>query len=195
MTTGVDYYRKLGVRSSINAVGAGTAVGGSGPPKAVREAMEVASQGYVKMDELFERSGAFLADLLGTEAVYVTSGGAAALTLSAAACMTGTDTARIDALPDATGMKSEILVQKKHIPSYDRCLRAAGATMAEVGGDESCTEEELAAAIGPTPRPSTTRILPTATTPGSTGGRIRRETRISSPSTTPAGSRGRTASP
>ena len=111
--------------------------------------MEVASQGYVKMDELFERSGAFLADLLGTEAVYVTSGGAAALTLSAAACMTGTDTASIHALPDATGMKSEILVQKKHIPSYDRCLRAAGATMVEVGGDESCTEEELASAIGP----------------------------------------------
>ena len=149
MSTAVDYYKKLGVRSSINAVGAGTAVGGSGPPKAVREAMEVASQGYVKMDELFERSGAFLADLLGTEAVYVTSGGAAALTLSAAACMTGTDTARIHALPDATGMKSEILVQKKHIPSYDRCLRAAGATMAEVGGDESCTDDELAAAIGP----------------------------------------------
>ena len=121
MSEAVDYYKKLGVRSSINAVGAGTAVGGSGPPKAVREAMEVASQGYVKMDELFERSGAFLADLLGTEAVYVTSGGAAALTLSAAACMTGMDTARIDALPDATGMKSEILVQKKHIPSYDRC--------------------------------------------------------------------------
>ena len=105
--------------------------------------MEVASQGYVKMDELFERSGAFLADLLGTESVYVTSGGAAALTLSAAACMTGTDTARIHALPDAAGMKSEILVQKKHIPSYDRCLRAAGATIVEAGGDESCTEDEL----------------------------------------------------
>ncbi len=149
MSTGVDYYKKLGVRSSINAVGAGTAVGGSGPPKAVREAMEVASQGYVKMDELFERSGAFLADLLGTEAVYVTSGGAAALTLSAAACMTGTDTDRIHALPDTTGMKSEILVQKKHIPSYDRCLRAAGATIVEAGGADSCTEDELASAIGP----------------------------------------------
>ena len=40
-------------------------------------------------------------------------------------------------------------MQKKHIPSYDRCLRAAGATMVEVGGDESCTDEELASAIGP----------------------------------------------
>ena len=145
------------------------------------------------MDELFERSGAFLADLLGTEAVYVTSGGAAALTLSAAACMTGMDTARIDALPDTTGMKSEILVQKKHIPSYDRCLRAAGATIVEAGGDDSCTEEELASAIGPTPRPSTTRTRPTATTPGSTDGRIRRATRTSCPSTTRPGSRGRTA--
>ncbi len=146
---GVDYYRKLGVRSSINAVGAGTVVGGSGPPKAVREAMETASQGYVRMEELFERSGAFLADLLGTEAAYITSGGAAALTLSAAACIAGTDLDRIDALPDTTGMKSEILVQKKHQASYDRCLRASGATMVEVGGDSSCTNAELEAAIGP----------------------------------------------
>jgi len=146
---GVDYYRKLGVRSSINAVGAGTAVGGSGPPKAVREAMETASQGYVRMEELFEKSGAFLADLLGTEAAYITSGGAAALTLSAAACIAGTDLDRIDALPDTTGMKSEILVQKKHQASYDRCLRASGATMVDVGGDSSCTNEEMEAAIGP----------------------------------------------
>ena len=31
MSAAVDYYRKLGVRSSINAVGAGTAVGGVRP--------------------------------------------------------------------------------------------------------------------------------------------------------------------
>jgi L-seryl-tRNA(Ser) seleniumtransferase len=146
---GTDYYRKLGVRRSINAVGAGTTVGGSGPPKAVREAMETASLGYVRMDELSERSGAFLADLLGTEAVYITSGGAAALTMSTAACMAGTDPDKIYALPVTTGMKSEVLVQKKHQASYDRCLRAAGATLVEVGGDESCTNEELEAAIGP----------------------------------------------
>jgi L-seryl-tRNA(Ser) seleniumtransferase len=63
--------------------------------------------------------------------------------------MTGTDTGKIDALPDASGMKNEILVQKKHNAGYDRCLRAAGATMIEVGDDDSCTEEQLEAAIGP----------------------------------------------
>ena len=95
--------------------------------------MEAASLGYVRMDELFERSGVFIADLLGTEAAQVTSGGAAALTLSAAACMAGADPDRVHALPDTTGMKSEVLVQKK-APGGLRSLPAGRWREAYGGG-------------------------------------------------------------
>lgn len=145
----VTVYEKLGVRGSINAIGTGTMVGGSGPPEFVREKMEEVSTSFVDMPQLMARSGEFVADLVGTEAAFITSGGAAALTMSAAACMAGTDSDKLARLPDTTGMKNEILVFKKHIKSYDRCLAAAGAKIIEVGDDSSCSINQLESAIGP----------------------------------------------
>ena len=45
----VGVYEFLGVPRSINAVGTGTVVGGSGPPDFVREKIEEASRGFVDM--------------------------------------------------------------------------------------------------------------------------------------------------
>ena len=145
----VSVYERLGVRPSINAVGTGTVVGGSGPPKIVREKMEEVSQSFADMGELLQKSGAFVAEVMGAEAAFVTSGGAAALALSAAACMAGTDPEKLSRLPDTTGMKNEVLVQKKHFDSYDRVIASAGATLIEVGDDTSCTNEQMENAIGP----------------------------------------------
>jgi L-seryl-tRNA(Ser) seleniumtransferase len=39
----------------------------------------------------------------------------------------------MDRLPDTTGMRNEIVVQRGHRNSYDHALRAAGATLVEVG--------------------------------------------------------------
>ena len=48
----VSVYEKLGVHASINAVGTGTVVGGSGPPDFVREKMEEVSTSFTDMGEL-----------------------------------------------------------------------------------------------------------------------------------------------
>ena len=103
-----DILEELGVRPVINAAGNGTILGGSTPSPAVREAMERANLHFVEMRELLEKSGEYIAGVLGTEAAYVTSGCAAALTLSTAACMAGTDPEKIGRLLDTTGMKNEI---------------------------------------------------------------------------------------
>lgn len=145
----IGVYERLGVHSSINAFGTGTMVGGSGPSKIVREKMEEVSEGFADMTELLTKSGEFIADLMGTEAAFVTSGGAAALALSAAACMAGTDPEKLEQLPDTTGMKNEILVQKKHFASWDRAIMTSGARLIEVGDDNSCTNKQLEDAIGP----------------------------------------------
>ena len=146
---GVSVFERLGVRASINAVGTGTLVGGSGPPEIVREKMEEASQGFTDMGELLARSGEFVAGLVGTEAAFVTSGGAAALALSAAAWIAGADPDRLSRLPDTTGLKNEILVQKKRFGIYDRILASSGAKLVEIGTDVACTPEQLEDAIGP----------------------------------------------
>ena len=52
----VSVYERLGVRPSINAVGTGTVVGGSGPPKIVGEKMEEASWSFTDMGELLTRA-------------------------------------------------------------------------------------------------------------------------------------------
>ena len=72
-------YDRLGVRPIINGVGAITKLGGSIPPPAVARAIEEASSRYVVMSDLLEQSGRYIANLLGVEAAYVTSGAAAGL--------------------------------------------------------------------------------------------------------------------
>ena len=142
-------YRRLGVRPVINAQGNRTVLGGSTPGPEVKAAMDQADGSYVKMQDLLDRTGEFIADLLDVEAAYVTSGCAAALALSAAACMTGDDPCKISQLPDTTGLKSEILIQKAHRYSYDRSFTVPGAKLVEVGTDDACSAEQLDAAIGP----------------------------------------------
>jgi L-seryl-tRNA(Ser) seleniumtransferase len=79
----------------------------------------------------------------GAEAGLVTSGSFAALTMGAAACLTGTDEERIQALPQVTWPKRECLMQKAHRFSYDRAYRVAGMTLVEVE-----SREELRNAVG-----------------------------------------------
>ena len=149
MFSGGNVLAKLGVRPVINAQGNLTTLGGSTSPVEIRAAMDEANENWVEMEELLEKSGEFIAGVLGTESAYVTSGCAAALTLSTAACMAGDDPDKIGQLPDTTGMKNEFLIQKAQRYAFDRCFTLAGGKLVEVGDDVGCTAEELAQAIGP----------------------------------------------
>ena len=142
-----DYYSKLGIKPVINAVGNQTIYGGSTPTGAVKEAMELSETNYVVMEELFQKSGDHIAKLLGTEAGYVTSGAAAAITLSVAGCMAGTDKEKIAILPRTDGMKNEIIIQKPQRYTYDRCFELSGAKLIEAGTSDVCTESDLEKAI------------------------------------------------
>lgn len=145
----ISVYERLGVRRVINAWGVATELGGWGQSEHVTRAMEEANRGTVEMQELLRKSGDFIADLLGVEAAFVTSGGAAAQALSVAACMAGTDPDRIARLPDTTGMKNEVVIQKRNRYMFDRCYTLTGASLTEAGDDEGTTEDDLDAVIGP----------------------------------------------
>ncbi len=126
-------YDDLGVRPVINAAGTLTRLGGSMMPPEVVEAMVQAAGRCVRMEELQERAGRIIADATGAEDGYVTCGAAAGLTLAAAAAVAGLDIHKMERLPDTTGLKNEIIVQRPHRNSYDHALRAAGARLIEVG--------------------------------------------------------------
>ena len=144
-----EIYRELGAEPVINATGSVTLLGGSTPIPEVKEAMERANSAWIPLIELQVKAGDAIAQMLDVPAAYITSGAGSALTLATAAVMAGEDDDRIQQLPDTSGMKSEILIQKRQRYWYDRCLQFAGASLVEFGSDEKTTREDLERAIGP----------------------------------------------
>src|SRR5216684_2013089 len=137
-----DFFKELGVRGFINAAEPFTALTGSLMTREVAEAWDYAVPRYARLDELHDAVGRRIATMIGCEAAMVTSGAAAALTLGTAACMTGTDRNKIHRLPDTTGMKTEVIIQKSHRYGYDHAVRNCGIRYVEVE-----TVEELERAV------------------------------------------------
>lgn len=136
------YTQMLGLKPHLPAMDHITALGGSRMPSEVMQAMIEANEHFVDMHELTRAAGARLAEVLGAEAALVTSGSFSAMILGAAACLTGNDEAKIDALPHPTWSKRECLTQASGRFGYDRAYRAAGMTMISVE-----TREQFANAI------------------------------------------------
>ncbi len=126
-------YHRLNVPTLINAAGTLTRLGGSLMDAEVVQAMADASRSFVRMDQLHAAAGKRIAKLTRAEAGLVTAGAAASLTLAAAACLAQIDFARMDLLPDTSGMPNEIIIPRSHRNGYDHALRAAGARLVEVG--------------------------------------------------------------
>ena len=137
-----DFFKELGVRPFINAAGTYTMLTASLMPPEVVQAWQYCARTYVNLDRLHDAVGAKIASMIGCEAAMVTAGAASALTLGTAACMTGTDRANIRRLPDTTGMKTEVIIQKTHHYGYEHAVRNCGIRFVDV-----VTREELERAI------------------------------------------------
>ncbi|MDX2179527.1 MAG: aminotransferase class V-fold PLP-dependent enzyme [Bryobacteraceae bacterium] len=137
-----DYFKELGVKPFINAAGTYTTLTASLMVPECVAAYEYASKTYVRLNELHDACAKKIAEMLGVEACMITSGAAAALTLGTAACVTGNDPDKIRRIPELTGMKSEVIVQKSHRYGYDHAVRNTGIRMVEVE-----TAAELEAAV------------------------------------------------
>lgn len=129
----MGFYDNLGVRTVINAAGTLTRLGGSRLAPEVLAAMAEASASFVHIDELQAKAGRVIARITGAEAGYVTTGAAAGLALGTAACVAGMDIAAMDRLPDTTGLRNEIVVQRGHRNSYDHAIRSVGVRFVEAG--------------------------------------------------------------
>ena len=140
-----EVYRRLGIRPIINASATLTRLGGSVMPEVAVKAMAEASQHFVPLDELQDRVGERIAELTGNEACYVSSGAAAGIAMSVAACIAGTDLSLIAAFPYLENVaKNEVVIHVSQRNGYDYAARQTGAHVIEIGG----TAEELRAAIG-----------------------------------------------
>ena len=109
-------------------------------PKEVRDAMEESTTNWCGIWELEEKAGKAIARICSAEAAHVTSGSFAALVLSAAACIADRDPEKMRRLPDTTGMKNEIIIQRNlrgaHAGEpgmYDRSMEVPGGKFVQVG--------------------------------------------------------------
>ena len=138
---------RLGARPCINAMGVYTSLGGSIISPTVWRAMTESNETFVEMGPLMDGAGRVVADLLGAEAARVTPGASSAIALMVAACMTGGDGAKMEQLPDPTGMPHEVLLQKRQRYLWDRMIRHPGARIVEVGDESGTTAAQLRDAI------------------------------------------------
>jgi seryl-tRNA(Sec) selenium transferase len=161
-------YERLGVRTPINAVGTLTTLSGTLIPVEVIRAMEEASKHFVPIHELQDKVGQRLVELTGAGGAFVTAGASAALCLATCAVTAGDDRQKMRQLPDLTGMKSEIIIQKIHRTAYDHAFRMVGAKLVEVE-----TPDEMRRAIG-----SNTAAIAYVMSHHTLGGRPQLETRV-----------------
>src|SRR5262249_29698147 len=103
-------YQQLAVRPVINCRGTHTVIGASKVWPELHDAMAEASRQYVVLDELQDKAGARLAELMGCEDAMVTTGCAGAITLGSCASLTGMDAPKGRQVPNHTGMKSEAII-------------------------------------------------------------------------------------
>jgi len=142
-----NVYEELGVTTVINGQGTMTVLGGSLVRPEVEAAMALASQHFVSIAELEVAAGKRISQLLKLPDGYsaiVTSGAAAAMQSGLAGILTGDNPKFIEQLPDLTGMKSEVIIQKSHRNPFDHQLRATGVKLVVVE-----TRDDLKKAINP----------------------------------------------
>jgi seryl-tRNA(Sec) selenium transferase len=141
---GPEVYTRIGVRPFINCTATYTINGGSQMLPEVISTIEQASYHHVNIDELMEKVGDRLAELLQVGWGIVTAGAAAALTHATAGVLAGTDPEKIQRLPNLEGLKDEVIIPRESRNPYDHAVRTLGVKVIEVS-----SPDELRAAISP----------------------------------------------
>jgi len=128
-------YEELGIPTVINAQGTMTMLGGSLIRPEVEAVMSQAAKHFVGIPALEVAAGKRIAQMLKLPQGYsalVTSGAAAAIQSGLAGILSGDNETLIKQLPDLTGMKSEVIIQKSHRNPFDHQLRATGVKLVEI---------------------------------------------------------------
>jgi uncharacterized pyridoxal phosphate-dependent enzyme len=140
-------YEELGVPTVINCEGTMTMLGGSIIRPELEAVMAQAGRHFVRIPDLEVAAGNRIAQMLKLPDGYtalVTAGAAAAIQSGLAGILTGDNETFIKQIPDLTGMKSEVIIQKSHRNPFDHQLRTTGIKLIEIE-----TVEEFRNAVSP----------------------------------------------
>src|SRR2546430_10959247 len=142
-----NVFEELGVTTVINGQGTMTVLGGSLPRPEVEEAMALGGKHFCSIPDLEVAAGKRIAEMLKLPEGYaalVTSGAAAAMQSGLAGILTGNNPKFIEQIPDLTGMKTEVIIQKSHRNPFDHQLRSTGVKLIVVE-----TADDVKKAVNP----------------------------------------------
>ena len=138
----MSIYERFGIEPIINVAGSITFYGGALMKSEALDAMYEAAKHSVRLDELLAAASKVIAEITHAEAGLVTAGASAALTLGTAACIAGFDVAKMNRLPDTTGMPNEVIMPWHQISGYDHAIKAAGTKLIGVGIPSATTHPD-----------------------------------------------------
>ena len=137
-----DFFKELGLRTFINAAGTYTSMTGSLMPEEVTQAISYGASEYVNLDDLQDKVGERIAELLSCEYATVTSGCFGAMSIAMAGVLCGDDPKKVKQLPRTEGLANEVIIQEGHQIGYAQALTNVGAKVVLVK-----TAKELEKAI------------------------------------------------
>lgn len=146
-----DFFESHGLRRVINASGTETVHGASRCSPAVVAAVDAVLPAWVEIADLQRAAGEVIASVTGAESGMITGCSAAGIAVCVAAAMAGADRARAEQLPDTTGMKCRVILQKGHEVNFgaplSQMIRLTGAAVTEIGTATFCQPFHLEAAL------------------------------------------------
>ncbi|MFQ2818994.1 DgaE family pyridoxal phosphate-dependent ammonia lyase [Aeromonas caviae] len=145
-------YEKYRLKPVINASGRMTILGVSTPEQGVVDAVNFGLGHYFEVKDLVNKTGAYLAELLGVEDAVVVSCASAGIAQSVAAVLVRGDPYRLEQLhAHAHDVPSDIVLPKGHNVNFGApvgtMVNLGGGRVVEAGYANECSPAQLAAAI------------------------------------------------
>ena len=151
MMNNIDIRHTLDLRHVINVSGTMTGLGASIVVAEAIQAITSILPKFVEIDELQKRASRVIGRLCNAEAGFLTASCSAAITVTVAGAMTGSDLFAVEQLPDTTGLRNEVVIMTGHMVSYgapvEQSIRLAGAKVVAVGQSTRALGYQLAGAI------------------------------------------------
>lgn len=140
---------RLGVKKIINASGTLTVLGGNRLSSQVTDAMLEVSDSFVDMEELSVKAGAYVAELAGVPAAYITSGAASGLVISLSSLISKGNLDEMSKSTTPSSGSHNIVVQYPHTVGnpYYKLLEIAGVKIRIAGDDKGVSLGDIAQTI------------------------------------------------
>ena len=143
----VNYYEKYGLKEVINASGKMTVLGVSKYSDEVIEAQKFGGQHFFEMDQLAQKTGEYVAQLIGTEAAHIVSSASAGIAQTVAGVIGQGNSFHLYHPYSEKITKREIIVPKGHNVDYgtpvEVMVAVGGGKMVEAGYANTCSPAHL----------------------------------------------------